>query len=154
MWLMPLGVTLNSWGWEWQMNAWFPTVQTDYYAGHSVWFSDAERSPPQMPTAVTSKTHPSIRFSFSLLHSLKSQGLLSGVTFQDWVLVSSSASRMEWRGKKHGWMLPPQCPVTLCITFCSFIFLRPPHKWESHPATITSKEERAHGRDEKRLFSW
>lgn len=77
---------------------------------------------PPIPTAVTSKTHPSINFSSSLLNPLKSQGLLSGVTFQDQTLVSSSASRMGWIwrkpgwiGRKPGWTLLLQCPVILYL---------------------------------------
>lgn len=70
--------------------------------------------------------HPSISFLSSLLHSPKSQGLLSGVTFQDQVLVSSSAARMGWRGRKPCWMLLLQCPMILCIILRSFVFLSPP----------------------------
>ena len=70
---------------------------------------------PPIPTAVTSKTYPSINFSSSLLNPPKSQGLLSWVTFQDQTLVSSFASRMEWRGRKPGWTLLLQCPVILYL---------------------------------------
>ena len=68
---------------------------------------------PPIPTAVTLKMHPS--FSSSLLNPPKSQGLLSGVTFQDQTLVSSSASRRGWRGRKPGWTLLLQCPVILYL---------------------------------------
>lgn len=98
---MPLGAALNYWGWE---------LQTNALAPHS---SDIQLIIQTFCTILRSGMKPHGPQQWPLKCSLLSvlplpcftlPSLISGITFQDRVLISSSAYRSGWKRREAAWM--------------------------------------------------